>query len=237
MTAETAVPAPAAASGPAPALAGRPFWYLRHGETDWNALNLSQGRTDNPLNARGRAQAHRASRLLCAGRARFDPISRIVVSPLGRALETAAVVAAALARQGEKLVVEIDPALQEVRFGDEEGKPMGPWYDDWIAGRYTPSDAETFAELRDRTKAAIDRITAAYGPALVVGHGGMFRALRSLMGLPPNVRLPNAEPLWLFPDSPHWQLSPLAETDEHPATGPAEEERAEEERGGQASLT
>ena len=34
---------------------------------------------------------------------------------------------------------------------------------------------------------------------LVVCHGAMFRALRHAMGLPANVRLPNAAPLWLTP--------------------------------------
>lgn len=32
------------------ALTNVPFWYLRHGETDWNARNLSQGNVDVPLN-------------------------------------------------------------------------------------------------------------------------------------------------------------------------------------------
>ena len=37
------------------------FWYLRHGETDWNARNVSQGAIDTPLNETGLAQA-RSSR-------------------------------------------------------------------------------------------------------------------------------------------------------------------------------
>ena len=38
-------------------LTQRAFWFLRHGETDWNARNLSQGRADIPLNEVGRAEA------------------------------------------------------------------------------------------------------------------------------------------------------------------------------------
>ena len=41
-----------------------PFWFLRHGETDWNARMLSQGRVDIPLNSVGLAQAGRAAEAL-----------------------------------------------------------------------------------------------------------------------------------------------------------------------------
>ena len=61
-----------------------PFWFLRHGETDWNAQGLSQGHTDIPLNAVGLAQAERAARTL-----EGLGIASVVSSPLSRAVARA----------------------------------------------------------------------------------------------------------------------------------------------------
>ena len=36
-----------------PTLTQTRFWFLRHGETDWNAKGLSQGNVDIPLNGNG----------------------------------------------------------------------------------------------------------------------------------------------------------------------------------------
>ena len=36
-----------------PTLTQSRFWFLRHGETDWNAKGWSQGNVDIPLNANG----------------------------------------------------------------------------------------------------------------------------------------------------------------------------------------
>lgn len=188
-------------------LAPRPFWYLRHGETDWNAQGLSQGRSDIPLNANGMAQAKRAAGIMAEHWNDHAPITRIISSPLIRAHRTAEIVADALAeRDGVRLPLLTDPGLQEVCFGEQEGKPMGSWYDDWIAGTYTPKGAEVFQELVSRAVAAVDRATEADGAALIVCHGAMFRALRMAMGLPANVRLSNAVPLWLTPGDP-WVLT------------------------------
>ena len=184
----------------APLLQPRRFWYLRHGETDWNARGLSQGRSDIALNENGLAQGERAGAILAAGGDRFAPIARIVSSPLVRALRTAEIVAAAMARAGHPLLsITIDPDLKEVCFGVQEGEPMGDWYDGWIAGDYTPEGAEVFADLMARAAAAVNRATAGDGVVLIVCHGAMFRALRAVMHLPANVRLPNAVPLWLEP--------------------------------------
>ena len=66
-----------------------------------------------------------------------------------------------------------------------------------------------------RAVAAIDRATEDDGAALIVCHGAMFRALRLAMGLPANVRLPNAVPLWLTPGTPDplpWALTEVGAT-------------------------
>lgn len=189
----------------------RPYWYLRHGETDWNAQGRSQGRTDIPLNATGIAQAEAAGLLLARHWNDHAPIVRIVASPLVRARRTAEIVADQLAANGApRLEITLDNGLQEVCFGDEEGKAMGSWYDSWIAGDYTPPNGESFSALRTRAIAAMNRALEPDGVPLVVCHGAMFRALRSAMHLKPNVRLPNATPIWAEPHAATgWSLTAL----------------------------
>jgi 2,3-bisphosphoglycerate-dependent phosphoglycerate mutase len=174
------------------------FWFLRHGETDWNAQGISQGNVNIPLNAVGLAQARSAAPLL-----RNRGIATIVASPLSRARVTAEIVAEALA-----LPVRIDPGLREVAFGVQEGQKMTDWFADWINGTWTPEGAETFAALRARAVAAVNRALALPPVVLVVAHGAMFRALRSAMRLEVNVRTQNAMPLFCEPTASGWKLTP-----------------------------
>ncbi|MFT8244501.1 histidine phosphatase family protein [Roseomonas sp. BN140053] len=178
-----------------------PFWFLRHGETDWNARGLSQGSVEVPLNAVGEEQARRAAAALL-GRG----IATIIASPLGRAQRTAQIVAETL-----QLPFSTDPELREVSFGVQEGQPMSDWFDDWVEGRLTPEGAESFADLRVRTVAAINRALALPAPVLVVAHGALWRAFRQAAGLPANVRTPNALPLWVEPPAAGeaaWRFTP-----------------------------
>ena len=181
------------------------FWFLRHGETDWNARGLSQGNVDIPLNGVGVEQARRAALALTEpGEGRR--IVSIVASPLGRAQHTARVVAEALG-----LDFSTDEELREVGFGVQEGQPMAGWFDDWVEGRFTPEGAESFASLRTRTVRAIDRALALPGPVLVVAHGALWRAFRQSAGLEANVRTPNALPLWVEPPlggGDAWRFTP-----------------------------
>lgn len=179
-----------------------PFWFLRHGETDWNKQNLSQGDIDIPLNATGRAQAVRAADLM-----RGHDVTAIVSSTLSRAMDTAAAVS-----EVTGIAYGTDDQLREVKFGEQEGQPMGDWYDDWIAGTYTPEGAEPFAVLRARVVTAINRALVQPGPVLIVAHGALFRAVRSAMGLEPNVRTPNAVPIFCEPPKEAdgaWTLTPV----------------------------
>jgi probable phosphoglycerate mutase len=174
------------------------FYFLRHGETDWNLRGLSQGRVDIPLNETGRAQAREAAAKLCG-----QGVGSIVCSTLIRARETAEIVAGVL-----DLGFCTDAGLQETAFGVQEGEQMGAWYDDWVEARFTPEGGESFAALSARVVPAINRALARPPIVLVIAHGAMFRAARAAMGLSARVRTENAVPLLCEPGAP-WRLSPL----------------------------
>ncbi len=92
------------------------FWYfVRHGETEWNKERLFQGATDVPLNDTGRDQAREA-----ASRINEKGISfkKVYSSPLGRAIETAELVSG-ISRDSDNFV--IDERIKEMFFGELEG--------------------------------------------------------------------------------------------------------------------
>jgi probable phosphoglycerate mutase len=185
------------------ALKQQTFWFLRHGETDWNAKFFSQGNVDIPLNPVGIAQARTAAALL-KGRG----IRSIVSSPLSRAHDTANMVAEVVGQP-----VLLDPELHECSFGVMEGQVMAAWFDAWVAGTETPEGAESFVELRERATRAINRALEQESPVLVVAHGALFRAIRAEMNLEPNVRTANAMPFFCEPGATPahpWTLTPAS---------------------------
>jgi probable phosphoglycerate mutase len=172
-----------------PSLPPVAFWYLRHGETDWNRDNRTQGRTDIPINATGMEQIRQAAAAL-AGKG----IARIVTSPLGRARSSADIAASIL-----NVPVMVEPDLQEANFGEHEGEVMAGWFHAWVAGQTAPERGESFATLRARAVGVMRRILQANGLVLVVSHGAFFRAVRAEMGLSPNIRTSNGEPILCQP--------------------------------------
>ena len=153
----------------------RTFYYLRHGETDWNVAGRLQGHTDTPLNATGVGQARAAAqRLLGCG------ITRLIASPLARAWHTAELVNVRL-----NLPLMADIALKERTFGSFEGELHNE-----LKARHglsptqsittiLPPDAEQWPDTCARMAEAIAANLARFphDTLLFVGHGANFRAL------------------------------------------------------------
>lgn len=173
----------------------RSFYFLRHGETDWNKKAVLQGHSDIPLNETGRRQAEDIIPVM-----KNLPIDRIVASTLARAHETARIINAVL----KKPIIQ-DAALWERGFGDYEGMAVSE-IESLRARTLTenlppeengyacPPNAETYEAFKNRTTAAIAKYLDLHPGEniLFVAHGGIYRALlRSLLndiGQSPNVK-------------------------------------------------
>lgn len=180
------------------------FYFLRHGETDWNREDRAQGRIDIPLNATGLVQARDAAACVVG-----LPIVTICTSPLSRARVTAEIV-------GDRIGLEpiVLDELVECNWGDREGSVKGPWYEDWKDGRATPPGSEACENFHQRAIDGINRALERPGPVLVVCHGGIFGAIRRFGGLNPSYSIPNALPVRLDPPietGGGWSLAVIAE--------------------------
>ncbi len=139
---------------------------LRHGQTALSIDKRFSGRGDQELTELGRRQAAAAATRLAASGARS-----VVASPLRRAQETAALVAAAL-----DVEVLTEPGLAETDFGDWEGytfaEVRGKWpreLDAWLASTaVAPPYGESFDDTATRVRQARDRVLREHGGNTVV---------------------------------------------------------------------
>ena len=93
------------------------IYLLRHGETVGNSEHRYQGRFESPLSERGLAQARAVAARLADLKA-ADPGDWVIkMSPLGRARQTAAIVAETMGLPEPV----IDPRLIEADYGALEG--------------------------------------------------------------------------------------------------------------------
>lgn len=167
---------------PLPLFAGT-FYFLRHGETENNRLELIAGSTDVELNDSGRAQARAAAKLV-----RPLGIVQVVSSDLRRARDTAAIIARALS-----VPHAVVPGLAERNWGALEGKPRS-----LRARGATPAGAETAEEFLARTRAALSVIDPP-GTPLLVAHSGTFRVLCRLLALKAAEPVANCRPVRFTP--------------------------------------
>lgn len=144
---------------------------IRHGETEWNRLGMTQGASDIPLNDEGRRQARTTGNSLAA--IRWDAI---YASPLDRAMETAAIICDQLGENPDQIIP--DPDLVERNYGAAEGLSMEQRKSAFGDSSAIP-DAEPWDSVRKRGAAAMDRILRNHPEqrVLVVAHGGLIRSI------------------------------------------------------------
>lgn len=122
---------------------------VRHGESTGNADGLLLGRIDSPLTDRGRAQARSLTRALAGA-------TRLISSPLARALDTAEAL-------GTGLPIEVDDRWVEVDYGVFDGERLGSIPSEvWARWRsdptYTPPGGESLAVAGARVRAACEEL-------------------------------------------------------------------------------
>jgi broad specificity phosphatase PhoE len=150
---------------------------LRHGETEWSRLGRHTGRTDIPLDEEGRRRAGELARTLDG-----MGFTRVLVSPLGRARETAELA-------GLCGPLEVCDDLVEWDYGEYEGRTAAeiraerPGWSLWEDG--VPG-GETLEELGRRADRVVARLGQLEGDVAVVAHGHVLRVLAARwVGLEP----------------------------------------------------
>ena len=159
------------------------IYLVRHGETEWNRAGRMQGQLDSPLTERGRDQARRVG-LLLRGLIDDADACTMVVSPLGRARQTAGIIAEAMGIAADRFAV--DPVVREVTWGKwngltrEEIIAVDPEH--WRRFReqhwtVAAPDGESWAEMSERARQWLDTV-APLETVLLVSHGAFGRAVR-----------------------------------------------------------
>lgn len=154
------------------------FGLIRHGETEWNRSRRIQGQLDSPLTDAGRLQATGwGKRLTCC---RWD---RILVSDLGRAMETGRLINRTL-----QLPVDSDAGLREQDWGawigmtlaDVKRQHPNELSHQVRAGwRFCPPEGESRREVLYRCTTALQTAARRWPgqTVLVVAHEGVIKCL------------------------------------------------------------
>ena len=159
------------------------IWIARHGQTRYNKRRLMQGRTDEPLNETGIAQARAAREKI--GDIKFDAVYS---SPLNRAIVTGSIIG-----NVDKSEIIIDDRLIEADFGKYELKNyylLGPammlyWY---IPEFFpAPKSVEKLSDMIERSHSFLKELeNKDYDNVLIACHGGIMRPLSGYLMDRPN---------------------------------------------------
>lgn len=165
----------------------KPFYYVRHGATEWNLEGKLQGQQDIPLNEIGIQQAQDIIQTI-----NTLPISNVFYSPLKRAAQTANMACNDLTCPK----ISLDD-LKECDWGSLEGtrerRAIGRMEE-------TGYDGESTESYKARIVKGINYALSHEGIPLIVAHGGTYHMLVSLLGVE-SQNIKNCEILLFTPPS------------------------------------
>ncbi len=163
------------------------IYFVRHGQTRFNQERRLQGWNDSPLSETGEEQARHMAKALSPLGIRYA-----LISPLGRARQTASIIQSEIGIELEPV-----PELKEVSFGVFEGNTLdqldekfpGLWQrrqaDKW---NYCPPQGEANKDAVPRAKEIVARIEQWIKPEplLIIAHFAINRIILALLaGLEP----------------------------------------------------
>jgi broad specificity phosphatase PhoE len=191
-------------------------WLVRHASTEWTGRRWC-GRTDVPLSPQGLAEAVALAARL---RALIPTSARILSSPLRRATETAAAIAAARsdldARAAGQQSIEVEASLIEVDFGSIDGRSWAEVERELpelartiLAGRQVDwPDGESVERLARRIASIRALLDTRSSPVVLVSHAAVLGALAGALTRSPilgRIALPPAAVLELRRQGRTWQ--------------------------------
>ncbi len=153
------------------------LYFVRHGQTKWNAIRRMQGLWNSDLNELGRRQAVVNGKFLVP-----MGIEHMVASPLDRTRQTATII-------GEYLGVsfEVDDRIKEWHCGDWSGEMWdevpNKWPQEFAAWQadqfnYRGPGTENYPDMIDRAKPFLDEILATkFNKIAIVSHGMIGRVM------------------------------------------------------------
>mgnify|MGYP006076119877 CR=1 FL=1 len=182
------------------------FYFVRHGETNWNKQHKLMGWKDISLNDKGIEQAQHSAYVL-----NEIEIGNVFSSSLKRASETASIIG-----QICELEVTIIDGLKERSFGEYEGKDKDSLNDlCFVSDLNKSSNVESYEAFEMRVKKTINDITSTkFMYPLIVSHGGVFQCLASILAKRKDILCSNGDIFYFSPsiiDKDIWDIS-LVET-------------------------
>ena len=180
------------------------FYFVRHGQTDWNMQHKLMGQKDIVLNEKGRGEAEHAAYIL-----KSLEIDKIYSSDLKRASETANIIANIC-----ELDVEEMKDLRERSMGEAEGETQKHFeMKSFISELSKYKNAETYKNFKTRILNSVNKIVLSeHMYPLIVSHGGVFRCLAKLLANEEGITCANGEVFCFTPsviNEGSWDILPL----------------------------